>query len=337
MAREPLLAVDDLHVQFQTSRGTVYAVNGISFEVVPGETLGIVGESGCGKSVTALAVLGLLAGNGRVAGGTAMFDGQDLLQMKGSRLRQIRGRDIAMIFQDPMTSMNPVQRVGRQIREALETHFDLERKEADERVADLLDQVGIPSPKLRLKDYPHQFSGGMRQRAMIAMALACEPKLLIADEPTTALDVTIQAQILELLRKLVDERDTALVLITHDLGVVAGTCERVDVMYAGTIVEAGSAHQLFSRPRHPYTFGLLQSIPRLDARRREALRPIKGAPRDMLQPPSACPFQPRCSFAVEESGRSVPQLREIEPGHSVACFNPVPAEEWEKAKAAAVG
>ncbi|MGH3038303.1 MAG: ABC transporter ATP-binding protein, partial [Gaiellaceae bacterium] len=200
MAREPLLAVDDLHVQFQTSRGTVYAVNGISFEVVPGETLGIVGESGCGKSVTALAVLGLLAGNGRVAGGTAMFDGQDLLQMKDSRLRQIRGRDMAMIFQDPMTSMNPVQRVGRQIREALETHFDLERKEADERVADLLDQVGIPSPKLRLKDYPHQFSVGMRQRAMIAMALACEPKLLIADEPTTALDVTIQAQILELLR-----------------------------------------------------------------------------------------------------------------------------------------
>jgi oligopeptide/dipeptide ABC transporter ATP-binding protein len=337
VAREPLLAVDDLHVQFETSRGTVYAVNGIGFDIAPGETLGIVGESGCGKSVTSLAILGLLAGNGRVAGGTAMLEGEDLLQMKDSRLRQIRGRDIAMIFQDPMTSMNPVQTVGRQIREALEAHFDLERKEADERVADLLDQVGIPSPKLRLKDYPHQFSGGMRQRAMIAMALACEPKLLIADEPTTALDVTIQAQILELLRKLVDERDTALILITHDLGVVAGTCERVNVMYAGTIVEAGSAHQLFSRPRHPYTFGLLQSIPRLDARRKEALRPIEGAPRDMLQPPSACPFKPRCAFALEVCGEEVPPLYELEPGQSAACFNPVPTGEWEKAKEAALG
>jgi len=318
-------------------RGTVYAVNGITFDVAPGETLGIVGESGCGKSVTSLAILGILARNGRVTGGTANFEGRDLLQLKDRQLRKIRGRDIAMIFQDPMTSLNPVHTVGKQIREALQTHFDLDKKEADERAASLIDRVGIPSAKIRLKDYPHQFSGGMRQRAMIAMALACEPKLLIADEPTTALDVTIQAQILELLREIVAERDTALVLITHDLGVVAGMCERVNVMYAGTFVETATADQLFARPRHPYTLGLLQSIPRLDARRKEALTPIEGAPRDMLRPPSACPFEPRCRFAVEESAREVPQLREIEPGHFVSCFNPVPAGEWEKTKAAAVG
>ena len=335
--REPLLTVEDLHVEFWTSRGTVYAVNGITFDIAPGETLGIVGESGCGKSVTSLALLGILPRAGKVTAGTAMFENRDLLKLPDAQLRKIRGRDIAMIFQDPMTSLNPVLTVGRQIREALETHFDLPKKEAQERSAELLDRVGIPSPKLRLKDYPHQFSGGMRQRAMIAMALACEPKLLIADEPTTALDVTIQAQILGLLRDLVADQDTALILITHDLGVVAGMCERVNVMYAGMFVETGSAQQLFARPRHPYTLGLLQSIPRLDARRKEALTPIEGAPRDMLRPPSACPFQPRCRFAVEESGRSVPPLEQIEPGHSVACFNPVPAEEWERAKAAAVG
>ena len=336
-AREPLLSVEDLRVEFWTSRGTVYAVNGITFDIAPGETLGIVGESGCGKSVTSLALLGILSRAGKVTGGTAMFEGRDLLTLPDDALRKIRGRDIAMIFQDPMTSLNPVLTVGRQIREALETHFDLDKKEANERAAELLNRVGIPSPKMRLKDYPHQFSGGMRQRAMIAMALACEPKLLIADEPTTALDVTIQAQILDLLHQLVVEQDTALILITHDLGVVAGHCERVNVMYAGTFVETGSASQLFARPRHPYTLGLLQSIPRLDARRKEALTPIEGAPRDMLQPPSACPFQPRCRYEVEQSRLEVPQLRELEPGHFVACFNPVPAEEWQRAKAAAVG
>ena len=337
VAREPLLAVEDLRVEFWTERGTVYAVNGISFDIAPGETLGIVGESGCGKSVTALALLGILPRAGRVTSGRALFEGRDLLQLRDRALRKIRGRDIAMIFQDPMTSLNPVLTVGRQIREALEIHFDLGRKDANARAAELLDRVGIPGAAQRLKDYPHQFSGGMRQRAMIAMALACDPKLLIADEPTTALDVTIQAQILELLRELVAEQDAALILITHDLGVVAGMCSRVNVMYGGMFMEAGSATQLFARPRHPYTYGLLQSVPRLDATRKEPLTPIEGAPRDMLSPPSACPFEPRCRYAVDESSREVPPLRELEPGHFVACFNPVPAEEWERTKAAALG
>ncbi len=284
---EPLLAVEGLQVRFGTARGQVHAVNGISFEIRPGETLGIVGESGCGKSVTSLALLGILARNGRVTGGRALFGGRDLLQLDDAELRAIRGREIGMIFQDPMTSLNPVLTIGRQIREALETHFAMERREADARSVELLDQVGIPGPDLRLKDYPHQFSGGMRQRAMIAMALACEPKLLIADEPTTALDVTIQAQILALLRELVVERDTALIMITHDLGVVAGMCERVNVMYGGMFMETGSADAVFARPRHPYTLGLLQSVPRLDAGRRQPLKPIEGQPRDMLSAPQA--------------------------------------------------
>jgi len=333
VAREPLLSVDDLHVQFGTSRGLVYAVNGISFDIAPGETLGIVGESGCGKSVTSLALLGILARNGRVSRGSAMFGGRDLLRLSDAELRRIRGKEIAMIFQDPMTSLNPVLTVGRQIREALETHFGMERATADRRAAELLDQVGIPSAKVRLKDYPHQFSGGMRQRAMIAMALACEPKLLIADEPTTALDVTIQAQILELLRELVADRNTALVMITHDLGVVAGMCERVNVMYAGMFVETGTAEDLFARPRHPYTLGLLQSVPRLDAGRRQALQPIPGSPRNMLSPPTECPFAPRCRYEVEESRQEVPPLEPIGgAGHHVRCFNPVPADEWERSR-----
>jgi oligopeptide/dipeptide ABC transporter ATP-binding protein len=332
---ETLLAVHDLRVHFWTGGGTVHAVNGVSFEIGAGETLGIVGESGCGKSVTALALLGLLPRAGRVRSGSARFDGRDLLRLNQRALRRVRGRQIAMIFQDPMTSLNPVLTIGRQLREPLETHFDMSRKAAAARAAELLDRVGIPNPDMRLSDYPHQFSGGMRQRAMIAMALACRPKLLIADEPTTALDVTIQAQILALLKELVAEERTALILITHDLGVVAGMCERVNVMYAGMFMETGSAEQLFGTPRHPYTLGLLQSVPRLDAARRAALQPIEGAPRDMLQPPSACPFQPRCRYEVEQSRLDVPPLLEIEPGHKVACFNPVPAEEWERTRAAA--
>jgi oligopeptide/dipeptide ABC transporter ATP-binding protein len=310
----------------------VYAVNGISFDISAGETLGIVGESGCGKSVTSLALLGILAGNGRVSKGSAMFGGRDLLALKDDELRSIRGREIAMIFQDPMTALNPVLTVGRQLREALEVHFGMGREQADRRGAELLDQVGIPSAPQRLRDYPHQFSGGMRQRAMIAMALACEPKLLIADEPTTALDVTIQAQILELLRTLVAERNTALILITHDLGVVAGMCERVNVMYAGMFMETGTADRLFAQPRHPYTLGLLQSVPRLDAGRRQRLQPIPGSPRNMLSPPAECPFAPRCRFEVEESRQQVPPLVELEPGQHVRCFNPVPADEWQRTR-----
>ncbi|MDX6408452.1 MAG: oligopeptide transport system ATP-binding protein [Gaiellaceae bacterium] len=335
IANEPLLEVDDLRVEFTTRRGIVHAVNGISFDIAPGETLGIVGESGCGKSVTSLAILGLLAGNGRVRSGRAMFEGRNLLDLKDRALRRIRGREIAMIFQDPMTSLNPVLTIGRQIRETLETHFGMNRKEAEARAAELIDRVGIPSAKARLRDYPHQFSGGMRQRAMIAMALACEPKLMIADEPTTALDVTIQAQILDLLRELVAEENAALILITHDLGVVAGMCERVNVMYAGMFMETGSAEQLFGSPRHPYTLGLLQSVPRLDAGRRARLHPIEGAPPNMLRAPTACPFQPRCRYEVDLSSREVPPLVEIEPGHKVACFNPVPLDEWSRTREAA--
>ncbi|HET7033983.1 MAG TPA: ABC transporter ATP-binding protein [Casimicrobiaceae bacterium] len=332
MDRQPLLSVEGLNVRFETRRGTVHAVNGISFDIAPGETLGIVGESGCGKSVTSLAILGLLARNGRVESGRAMFEGRDLLRQSDRALRSVRGKEIAMIFQDPMTSLNPVLTIGRQIREMLETHLGMKRKEAERTAAEALDRVGIPSADVRLKDYPHQFSGGMRQRAMIAMALACKPKVLIADEPTTALDVTIQAQILDLLRALVAEEDAALILITHDLGVVAGMCERVNVMYAGMFMETGSADQLFATPRHPYTLGLLQSVPRLDAARRTRLQPIEGSPPNMLRPPAACPFQPRCRFEVDLSRQEVPQLVEIEPGHHVACFNPVPVDEWGRAR-----
>jgi oligopeptide transport system ATP-binding protein len=333
--RAPLLEVDNLHVRFWTRRGTVHAVNGISFDIARGETLGIVGESGCGKSVTSLAILGLLARNGQVESGTAVFEGTDLIRQSDRALRKIRGREIAMIFQDPMTSLNPVLTIGRQIRESLETHFGMDRKEAETKAAEALDRVGIPSAKARIRDYPHQFSGGMRQRAMIAMALACKPKLLIADEPTTALDVTIQAQILDLLRALVAEENSALILITHDLGVVAGMCERVNVMYAGMFMETGSAEQLFGAPRHPYTLGLLQSVPRLDAARRARLHPIEGAPPNMLRAPAACPFQPRCRFEVELSRQEVPPLLEVERGHKVACFNPVPVDEWDRTRAAA--
>jgi oligopeptide transport system ATP-binding protein len=334
MSEQALLSVTDLSVEFGTERGTVHAVNGISFELRNGETLGLVGESGCGKSVTSLALLGLLARAGRVTSGSALYDGRDLLQLSQGELRDIRGKDIAMIFQDPMTSLNPVLTVGAQIREALTTHFDMTAKEMDARVVELLDQVGIPSPGSRSADYPHQFSGGMRQRAMIAMALACEPKLLIADEPTTALDVTIQAQILDLLQTLVTERGAALILITHDLGVVAGMCERVNVMYAGTLVETGTASQIFAQPRHPYTLGLLQSVPRLDVGRQHALQPIPGQPRSMLSRPAECPFAPRCRYAVETCTEQLPQLEPRGPSHHVACFKPVDADEWSRSRMA---
>ena len=334
---EPLLSVEDLRVQFWTDRGTIHAVNGISFEIAKGETLGIVGESGCGKSVTSLALLGILPRAGRVTSGVANFEGRDLLTLPDRELRGIRGREIAMIFQDPMTSLNPVLTIGRQIREGLEAHLGMSRAASTARAAELLDQVGIPSAKSRLRDYPHQFSGGMRQRAMIAMALACEPRLLIADEPTTALDVTIQAQILELLRELIRDRDTALILITHDLGVVAGMCERVHVMYAGMFAETGTATDLFAEPRHPYTVGLLQSVPRLDGVRGRKLQPIEGFPRDMLSAPTACAFSPRCRYVTDGCLTEVPSLRELEPertasGHRVRCINPRSGDSWQAAQ-----
>ncbi len=307
----------------------MHAVNGVSFDISPGETLGIVGESGSGKSVTALAILGILARAGRVTAGSARFEGTDLIGMSDHKLRAIRGRDVAMIFQDPMTSLNPVLTVGRQIVEPLEEHLGLDRKASVARAVELLDEVGIPSAKSRIRDYPHQFSGGMRQRVMIAMALSCQPKLLIADEPTTALDVTIQAQILALLRELVVDHDTALVMITHDLGVVAGMCERVAVMYAGTFVEVASAEDLFASGRHPYTHGLLRSVPRLDAGRHEPLHPIKGSPRDMLHKPVSCPFEPRCNRAQQTCREHLPELVATDPGedHLTACFNQVPLHE----------
>ena len=332
MSEAPLLEVEDLRVRFKTQRGLVYAVNGISFDVRPGETLGLVGESGCGKSVTALATMGILARAAQISSGSIKLEGRELIGLSERAWRRIRGKEIAMIFQDPMTSLNPVLTVGAQLREAIEEHLDLDRKAATRRAVELLDQVGIPSAADRLRNYPHQFSGGMRQRVMIAMALACEPKLLIADEPTTALDVTIQAQILDLLRDLVTDRGTSLVLITHDLGVVAGMCERVKVMYAGTLVEEGTADELFAAPRHPYTLGLLQSIPRLDTGRRQPLRPIPGAPRNMLSEPSSCPFAPRCRNRIDRCTTELPQLERLETGQRAACFNPAEADEWQRSR-----
>ena len=321
MARTALLSVEDLNVRFWTRRGTVHAVNGISFDIAPGETLGIVGESGCGKSVTSLAILGLLARNGRVESGSATFEGTDLIRQNDRALRRIRGREISMIFQDPMTSLNPVLTIGRQIRESLETHFDMNRKAAEKRAAELLDRVGIPSADQRLRDYPHQFSGGIRQRAMIAMALACEPKLMIADEPTTALDVTIQAQILDLLRELVAEENAALILITHDLGVVADVADEIVVMYAGRVVERAPTRQLFYDPQHPYTWGLLGSIPRLDRPKQERLHSIKGTPPSLINAPAGCKFRPRCPHAFAKCTEEPPlENRVEEPGHLDRCW-----------------
>ncbi len=319
-----LLEVRDLKVRFQTRRSTIYAVNGISFDLEPGDTLGIVGESGCGKSVASLGMLGILPKTARVEG-EVHFDGRDLVKFSDSQLRAVRGKEIAMIFQDPMTSLNPVLKVGRQITESLRKHLDMDKAAAREEAVRLLDQVGIPDASDRLNDYPHQFSGGMRQRVMIAMAISCQPRVLIADEPTTALDVTIQAQILELLKDLVAERDMALILITHDLGVVAGVCDRTNVMYAGRFVETAPTDELFARPRHPYTLGLLRSVPRLDASRKVRLEPIKGTVTSMTSELNSCAFAPRCAYSVERSLCELPLLEPIDgPGHMVACFNPVP-------------
>ena len=331
-----LLSVKDLHVQFATRQSTIYAVNGISFDLDEGETLGIVGESGCGKSVTSLAMLGILPKQGSVPNGAVEFGGRDLLTLGDSELRDIRGKDIAMIFQDPMTSLNPVLRIERQMVESIRKHLGLDRNGARDEAIALLEQVGIPDAERRLRDYPHQFSGGMRQRVMIAMAISCRPKILIADEPTTALDVTIQAQILELLKQLVAERGMALILITHDLGVVAGVCDRTNVMYAGRFVETGKTIDIFARPRHPYTLGLLRSVPRLDASDKERLQPIPGTVTSLTSKPTSCSFAPRCSYAVDESLKELPVLRPTDsPDHLVACFNPVPDEDLPQSSPAA--
>ena len=320
---EPLLSVRDLHVRFQRQGQEPFdAVQGVSFDVHPGQTVGLVGESGCGKSVTSLAIMGLLPARGNKVSGTVSYDGTDLLTLSDQQMRDKRGKDIAMVFQDPLSSLNPVIPIGLQVTEVLERHRGMSRKAATPVARDLLDRVGIPDPDRRLTDYPHQLSGGMRQRALIAIALACQPRLLIADEPTTALDVTIQAQILALLKELVQDTGTALVMITHDLGVVAGLCDEVNVLYGGRIVERGERHELFAQPRHPYTHGLLASIPRLDAVRGEALSPIPGSVADNLPWTSACAFAPRCSQPIEVCTRVMPELEEKHT-RALRCHNPV--------------
>jgi peptide/nickel transport system ATP-binding protein len=323
-----LLEVRDLEVIFtRRGRRDVRAVDGVSFSVDAGETVGIVGESGSGKSITSLAVMGLLPNRGCDVSGSIRFDGADLRALSRDQMRDIRGRDIAMVFQDPMTSLNPVVTIGKQVAEVLERHRGMARERARVEAAGLLEQVGIPDPQRRLTDYPHQLSGGMRQRALIAMALACRPRLLIADEPTTALDVTIQAQILELLKQLVAEAGTALIMITHDLGVVAGLCDRVHVMYSGRIVEAADRHPLFAAPRHPYTGGLLASIPRLDSARGAPLTPIPGSPTDTLPWARGCAFAPRCPNAQDDCIRSAPVLEPLpeQGGRELRCYHPLPA------------
>jgi oligopeptide transport system ATP-binding protein len=318
----PLLEVRALHTEFRTGAGLVRAVDGISYTVEHGETVAIVGESGSGKSVGALSILRLIPNPpGLITGGEILFDGKDLRGLSEAEMREIRGRDIGMVFQEPMTSLNPVLTIARQITETLEQHQGADRATAERRALDLLEMVGIADPKRRLRQYPHQLSGGMRQRVMIAVALACNPKLIIADEPTTALDVTIQAQILELMKSLTRKLGVAQIIITHNLGVVARYASRVNVMYAGRIVEAGSAEAIYHNPRHPYTMALLKSVPRLDQPRRARLDPVDGQPPDLTRLDGGCSFRPRCRFAVEQCAAARPPLAAVgEPGHFSACF-----------------
>lgn len=316
-----LLDVQGLETQFKTPEGTVHAVNGVSFGLKEGETLGVVGESGCGKSVTMLSILRLIpTPPGEIKAGKALYRGKDLLNMSKDEIRHIRGSQISMIFQDPMTSLNPVLTIGRQLTEPLELHLGMSREQARLRAVELLEMVGIPRAKDRLGDYPHQFSGGMRQRVMIAMALACNPQILIADEPTTALDVTIQAQITDLVKRLRDELGMAIIWITHDLGVVARLVERVMVMYGGFVIEESGVKDLYANPQHPYTIGLLGSLPRLDLDQRQRLVSIDGLPPMLFTKPTACPFAPRCKWVMERCWEENPALEEVSPGHKVACW-----------------
>jgi oligopeptide transport system ATP-binding protein len=320
---EPVLSIKDLVVEFRTEDGVVHAVDGVTYDVFPGETLGIVGESGSGKSVSTLALLGLIPQPpGRIASGTAMFQGNDILKLKKKALRDLRGKEMAMIFQDPMTSLNPVLTVGRQLGEAIKTHFPKEKDSVvKQRVIDLLNLVGVPNAETRYTQFPHEFSGGMRQRAMIAMSISNSPSLLIADEPTTALDVTIQAQVLEVLKRVQEETHAATILITHDLGIVAEMCDRVMVMYAGHIVESGDVHTIFQKPRHPYTIGLMNSLPKV-TEDEEWLEPIQGAPPSLINLPTGCPFHPRCflSQGRERCRTERPALAGTDDrGHANAC------------------
>jgi oligopeptide/dipeptide ABC transporter ATP-binding protein len=319
MAR--LLEIKNLKTHFFTEEGVVRAVDGVTWHLDEGETLALVGESGCGKSVTAMSILRLIPRPpGRIVDGEIIFEGQDLLKISDAEMRNIRGNRIAMVFQEPMTSLNPVLTIGDQIREAIMLHMGLDDAESNARAIELVELVGISEAEQRLKDYPHQFSGGMRQRVMIAMALSCNPKLLIADEPTTALDVTIQAQVLEIMANLSTEFGTALLLITHNLGVVARYADRVNVMYAGEIVESGSAVDVFKNGAHPYTVGLLESVPRLDDTEHKRLATIEGQPPLLIEPITGCPFEPRCAWAIEKCQTERPTLDEKEPGHTAACW-----------------
>jgi oligopeptide transport system ATP-binding protein len=316
-----VLDVRDLVTRFYTPEGVVHAVNGVSFHLDEGETLGIVGESGCGKSVTMLSVMRLIAEPpGKIERGEAIFRGRDLVKLSQAEMRAIRGSQIAMIFQDPMTSLNPVMTIGHQVSEPLVEHLGMTGAQADSRVVELLDMVGIPAAKARLGDYPHQFSGGMRQRVMVAMALACNPSILIADEPTTALDVTIQAQIIDLVKHLRDEIGMAIIWITHDLGIIAGLAERVVVMYAGYVVEKALVKDLYASPKHPYTIGLLGSLPRVDGRHAHRLTNIEGRPPDLLEEPRYCPFAPRCAYVQEICWQENPGLRSVGDEHEIACW-----------------
>jgi len=316
-----LLDIKNLQTHFFTEDGVVKAVDGVTYDLQEGDTLALVGESGCGKSVSALSILRLIPNPpGRIVGGTVEFEGEDLLTMPEDQMRKVRGNRIAMVFQEPMTSLNPVLTIGRQLTESLELHRALSKEESKEEAGRLLELVGIPDGGSRLNDYPHQFSGGMRQRVMIAIALSCQPRLLIADEPTTALDVTIQAQILELMQRLSKELGAAILIITHNLGVVARYADRVNVMYAGRIIERGSAEDIYKNPKHPYTEGLLNSVPRLDQARTEKLDPIQGMPPDLVNLPPGCPFRPRCKYVIDKCSEELPPLVNVGENHTAACW-----------------
>jgi oligopeptide/dipeptide ABC transporter ATP-binding protein len=316
-----LLEVKDLKTHFFTMDGVVKAVDGVSYDLEEGETLGLVGESGCGKSVSALSVMRLIPNPpGEIISGEILLDGEDILKVDMEDMRNIRGAKISMVFQEPMTSLNPVLTVERQLTETLQLHMGMSKEESQREGVNLLSRVGIPDPESRIKQYPHQFSGGMRQRVMIAMALSCNPRLIIADEPTTALDVTIQAQILDLMKSLTTEFGVAFIVITHNLGVVARYADRVNIMYAGKVIERGNAREIYANPRHPYTVGLLRSVPRLDLPRRAKLDPIEGQPPDLIHLPGGCSFAPRCKWAVDKCKTDIPELTEAGEGHLSACW-----------------